>query len=323
MSRQLKEIAPRPSASTLAPINRNDYVLVKQSRELNKILEVTDKNIDVDYISGKAKMQNKRGDMIVSVDLNELQTLQFDAGTHLFLLYLLYELTKAPHDTGEICVPFKNYMAIRGLKDKKSALDSACRHMAVLRRTSFERLGEHSYGFVNLADSGEVDSKFIKFKPTKTFLDSLNQLNPLPTALGIYSINPHKNPYSVYLLHKLLESKRENGDRIISVKALVDGMNNLPSREDEMLNHRHLTRNIIGPFERDMDALLWCLKWEYCGEKETPAPTDVSTNYDIFINSYIKVYWLDYPDQIQYLAAKAKHQKKATKNSKQTTSQNQ
>ena len=290
-------------------LQSSDFVMIKQSRETNKFLEITDKNVDVDSITGVAKMRNKRGDMTVNVPLAGLQELKLDPGTHMFFTYLLYELTKAPCSAEEICVPFNDYMKARGLKDKKSALEAACKYMAVLKGASFSLQTDDSYKFINIADSGSVNSKTIFFKPTSTFLKSLGKLKPLPTIWGFFKINPHKNPYSVYLLHKLLELKRENGDRIVSVKSLTDGMNNLPTKEEESCGSRHVTRNIIEPFERDLDALSWCLAWEYCGEKETEAPKDVSSNFSSFINSYIKVRWLSYPDHTQYIKARARHAK--------------
>ena len=82
-----------------------------------------------------------------------------------------------------------------------------------------------------------------------------------------------------------------------------------------------MTRRIIDPFERDMDALSDTLKWAYCHSNNTPLTDEElkNLNYDTFIELLIKTEWNNYPDQTARLERKAERQEQAKQRKKKPT----
>ena len=114
---------------------------------------------------------------------------------------------------------------------------------------------------------------------------------------------------------------KKNED-IIAVKTLLAAAPNLPSYEEVMNTDRALSRRIIEPFERDMDALEDTLTWTYCRSNNTPLTDEElsSMSYDTFINLLIKIDWKQYPDQTARLERKAQRIEQEKKGKKRKTS---
>ena len=77
---------------------------------------------------------------------------------------------------------------------------------------------------------------------------------------------------------------------------------------------RALTRLIIEPFERDLDALEETLSWTYCHSNNTPLTDEelATLSYDVFKDLLIHTEWKDYPDQTARLQRKAEAIEKQT-----------
>ena len=89
-----------------------------------------------------------------------------------------------------------------------------------------------------------------------------------------------------------------------------------------MNTDRAISRRIIEPFERDMDALEDTLTWTYCHSNNTPLTDEElsSMSYDTFISLLIKIDWKQYPDQTARLKRKAERIEQAEQGKKRKTS---
>jgi hypothetical protein len=116
--------------------------------------------------------------------------------------------------------------------------------------------------------------------------------------------NIKENPWKYWLARKISEHKRMNigkpNEDTISVQTLIDACPNYPTYEKVMREDRAITRRIIEPFERDLDALNPSISWEYQGLTESPR------NYREFINANIVIHWSTYPDTRQIEAERRK-----------------
>lgn len=99
---------------------------------------------------------------------------------------------------------------------------------------------------------------------------------------------------------------KKNED-VIAVKTLLAATPNIPSYDVVMAKDRALSRRIIEPFERDMNALKDTLTWTYCHSSSQPLTNEELSNfsYQIFIKLLIKIDWKSYPDQTARLKRKA------------------
>ena len=118
-----------------------------------------------------------------------------------------------------------------------------------------------------------------------------------------------------------MNAGKKNED-IIAVKTLLAVAPNLPSYEEVMNTDRAISRRIIEPFERDMDALEDTLTWTYCHSNNTPLTDEElsSMSYDTFISLLIKIDWKQYPDQTARLKRKAERIEQAEQGKKRKTS---
>ena len=114
-----------------------------------------------------------------------------------------------------------------------------------------------------------------------------------------------------------MNAGKKNED-IISVETLLSCASALPSYDEVMAGDRHISARIIEPFQRDMNALLPTLQWEYC-KKDTGAPLsddEIELSYYTFKNLNVHVTWLNYPDQTKRLERKAESIKEKSRSRK-------
>ena len=90
----------------------------------------------------------------------------------------------------------------------------------------------------------------------------------------------------------------------------------LPSFEQIKKNGRHYERDIIKPFESNMDAIDEIL-WDYCTSSGKVLKKTLTDNIkpEIFFRDdlFVKITWIGYPDTQPLLQAKEKQRKKAEK----------
>lgn len=236
---------------------------------------------------------------------------------------LAIELTKTGAKSPTVTIPFSRYMEMRGLKDRKAARERAIEDLQTLRKIGIEwdeprKKETRHYAFVNIADSGYID-RDIHFVFGSTFYGILKQYPIMRYPEQLLRIDTHKNPNSLYIGRKCAEHKNMNAGKpnedIISVKTLLEVCKYIPSYETVMKENKNVSKRIIEPFERDLDALSDTFKWGYCHSHGSPLTDEeyAAFGYSLFITLNVKITWNNYPDQTARLERKAEAIEKAKK----------
>lgn len=218
-----------------------------------------------------------------------------------------------------VTLPIKEYLDMRGLKDEKEIREQVKGDIDALERISFEYkgTGKNQGAWLKVSISGgtvgQIKNGDIVFRLNQDFIDSfkvgegnrfLYMYFPREALTGSVKVNPWK----YYLGRKISEHKRMNIGKpnadTISVQTLIDACPNYPTYEKVMQGDRAISRRIIEPFERDLDALSPSILWEYQGLPESPK------SYQDFINANIVIHWSAYPDTAELEAGKKQRAKK-------------
>jgi len=216
-------------------------------------------------------------------------------------------------------LPIKEYLDMRGLKDEKEIREQVKGDIDALERISFEYkgTGKNQGAWLKVSISGgtvgQIKNGDIIFRFNQDFFDSFKEGEgnrflymyfPREALTGSVKLNPWK----YWLGRKIAEHKRMNigkpNEDTISVQTLIDACPNYPTYEKVMQGDRAISRRIIEPFERDLDALSPSLSWEYQGLYENPR------NYQEFISANIVIHWSAYPDTAELEAGKKQRAKK-------------
>lgn len=295
---------------------------------LTKLKATEGKTAVIDKITGTATVT--KGNFTLTIP-NYTSLAGLKTSTYQLLDLIIIELTNGGAKTPSVVIPLSAYMERRGLKDRKEAKNQVKADLEVLRQASItgeEKRGKNTqaYSFVNIADGGEVRRNGdIVFTLGQTFYNMLLGYPVMPYPVQLLALNNKRNPNSYYLLRKIAEHKNMNiakkNEDIIAVKTLLAVAPNLLSYEEVMATDRAITRKIIEPFERDMDALEDTLTWTYCHSNNTPLTDEElsSMSYDTFITLLIKTDWKQYPDQTARLERKAERLEQTEKAKKKKT----
>lgn len=296
---------------------------------LTKIKPSTNGNTVLNHITGTATIT--QGDLSITIP-NFTELTGFKTSTYQLLDALTVALTETGANSPTVALSLEEYMAKRGLKDKKEARKQATDDLNTLfnAQISFKEKRkkgqEQDFHDIRIIDSKGIRKGVINVTFGTAFYNILSGYPIMPYPSQLWTLNSKRNPNSFYLLRKIAEHKNMNtgkkNEDIISVKTLLAVAPNLPSYEEVMVTDRAITRKIIEPFERDMDALEDTLTWTYCHRNNTPL-TDKELsglNYDTFISLLIKTDWKQYPDQTARLERKAERLEQAEKAKKKKTS---
>lgn len=129
----------------------------------------------------------------------------------------------------------------------------------------------------------------VVFAFSSLFIQYLCTQYIMPFPRQLLTINSNKNPYSYNLGRKLAAYFNMNlgkpNQNIISVRNLAKIMN------ISLKTTKHISQQIIQPFERDIDALVdigVLKKWEYCNSKREPLTSrQLKSNH---FNDWLKQY---------------------------------
>ena len=288
------------------------------TNNLTKMRFIEGKTAEINPVTGTATI--KKGNFTLEIP-NYANLVGLRTSTYQLLDAITVALTITGAKSPTVIIPLDQYMKCRGLKNRKEAKNQVKTDMEILRQASIkgeEKRGKdtHSYGFINIADSGEIKRNGdIVFTFGNSFYNKLLSYPIMPYPSQLQKINNKKNPNSYYLLRKISEHKNmnigKNNEDIISVKALLSDAPYIPSYEKVMKTGRQLNQRIIEPFERDMDALSETLCWNYCHSNKQPLTNEElsSISYDLFTSLLIKTEWKEYPDQSVRLERKQEETK--------------
>lgn len=305
----------------------SDFSTIRQGIGTNTLTKLRpdqreDGNTKIDR-NGTATI--KQGDFSITIT-NYIQLVGLRTSTYQLFDALTISLTESGAKSPTVILSLSEYMKRRGLKDRKEARKQLVADLNVLLKTNItwkEKRREIPAGGMNITDNWvwyDKKKTTVCYTFTQSFYNILLGYPVMLYPAQLQRLNARKNPNSYYLLRKITEHKNMNvgkhNENIISVKTLLENTPYIPSFDEVMNKDRALTRRIVEPFERDMDALAETLKWEYCRSKGEDTSGIVSPpSYDDFIGLFVKVTWNSYPDQTARLARKAQRieQSKAKK----------
>ena len=328
-----------PASSRVAPSilptddrGKSTFSTIRQGTATNALTKVkasTKRNTVIDPITGTATITQESLTITIP-DFTELTG--FKTSTYQLLDALTVALTETGAKSPIVALSLEEYMAKRGLKDKKEARKQATDDLETLfnSKISFKEKRkkgqEQSFHDIRIIDSKGIRKGIINVSFATAFYNILLGYPIMPYPAQLWTLSSKRNPNSFYLLRKIAEHKNMNvgkkNEDIIAVKTLLAVVPNLPSYEEVMEADRHLDQRIIQPFERDMDALEDTLTWTYCHSNNNPLTDEELANlsYDTFITLLIKTDWKQYPDQTARLEKKAKRIEQAEQKKKRKTS---
>jgi len=299
----------------------SEYGKIRQGVVTNALYKSKSRpdNTIIDLITGAATIQD-RG---LEIRLQSASGKDLNEPTKKLLDFFCQDLTEGGAKSPLVKTSIDEYMSKRGLKNRKEAYKQVRSCLVTLggAQVSWEQKevtgAIKPYRFVNIADSGSLDSSgSIEFTFGATFFEVLQGYAIMRLHALYWRLNAKYNPNSGYYLRKLHEHKNMNigkdNEDTIAVDTLLDASPESKTYEEVMAGNRNLTDRIIDPFERDMDALDEALTWEYCHRNGAPLTDEEldTMNYSIFIKLNVKVFWRNYPDQTKRLADKAERDRK-------------
>lgn len=310
------------SSVKVEAIETATFDTIRQGKATNQFTKISSSNNNADVnLNGEARI--KEGEITVFIDNYTNLTRGLSPTTYRLLDALTVSFTESGATDTLITIPLKYYMEKCGIKDPKTARKQVKDELNTLYNISLEwteKNGKHEKDFAKtrLCDSVGIKKGVILFNLTPAFFTYLKNTPVMPYPPQLYRINSKYNPHSFFFLRKIAEHKNMNYSKsnadIIAVKTLLNASPEMPKYKD-IAKGGEITRRIIDPFERDMDALEDTITWEYChknGHPLTNEETETFT-YELFEALLIKITWKKYPDR--------ELQKKAIQQSKPKTNQ--
>lgn len=327
-----------PAISRVAPSilptderEKSTFSTIRQgtaTNALTKIKPSTKRNTIIDTITGTATIT--QGNLSITIpDFTKLTG--FRTSTYQLLDALTVALTETGAKSPAVALSLEEYMKKRGLKDKKEARKQVTDDLETLFNATIsfkekrKKGQEQDFHDIRIIDSKGIRKGIINVTFGTAFYNILLGYPIMPYPAQLWELNSKRNPNSFYLLRKIAEHKNMNvgkkNEDIIAVKTLLAAAPYLPSYEEVMNTDRAISRRIIEPFERDMDALEDTLTWTYCHSNNTPLTDEElsSMSYDTFISLLIKIDWKQYPDQTARLKRKAERIEQAEQGKKRKT----
>jgi len=197
----------------------------------------------------------------------------------------------------------KTYMAERGLSDEKSLRQQVERDLDIIFGSSINWVGRGKSGdFRNLRIIGDkgIKNGIVFYEFTRGFFDVLlsNKSTRLlymqfPVVL-LRAANAKANPWAYFLgrraaLHRHMNRGQSN-ENVIGISTLLAACPDFPTLEEVMATTRDVTRRMIEPFERDMDAQTEAYTWEYQDGGKRP------NSGKAFMAANVIIKWKDNPE---------------------------
>jgi len=304
MLSSIKPDAVELTKKNIAPVTEK-WCKMRQNAGTNQLcatLVIDEKYFAIDLM-GNATYINESG---FELKISNFAYLERRTTANMLIDALVVRLTDI--NKKNVSISLDDYMLLRGLKDKKNARKQVIRDIKTISNVSFsfrKRVKNH-YEVINLviADNIGIKNNIIYCDFNNLFYDSLHVKQYMYFPLSLFLINVKLNPHSFNFGRKIATHIRTNigkpNERIISVLTLISASPNFPKHED--LNWKHVTQQIIEPFERDMD-IIKDFGWSYCGVGGVQIDQPVS--YQQFITSNIKITSNNYPE-ISHIAEKRK-----------------
>lgn len=325
-----KNLVPR-SGIPESPLKNNKFTLFPQNNATNQVSRLNTRR-NSNHLPGNITK-------VVYRDISALfsgKTLGVPE-TQLLDFVVLQHYLKNNHDNDPtVSFSLKEYMDARGLNDAKSARRSLKNGLNKLVSLQISYSGgsrnnpfNQSFGKHNLFSGYD----YVRGAVTITLTQETNQLLTInqhamlmPYSKAMFKLDPKKDASSWYILHKLLENKKENygksrADRM-KISTLLENCPKLPTYEEVMHGNRHVNDRIIQPFFTAVAKLSSEFDYTFLTSDGQPFNYEEGVSYQEFANSELIITaWFDYPDDDlkRIVAKKEKYKKQNRQKSKKKT----
>lgn len=305
----------KPDEEIPVKIASSPYAPMLQGSLINAHAHASKKKMEVDTITNRGSIITENG---IAIFFDSITNIDLSVTEHLMLDYALMKVTEnipgkldakleELDKARQVTFTVNEYMEDRGLKDKKSAREQIIKTVTSL----FEQTVSGEEKVIVREDGKKPKPKTVKYdmrildkkSDTSTIIDKgivsfsftldmakyLNQVYITQYHKGLLQINGKVNPHSYYLARKLslhfnMNIGKKNENRI-GVRALTEACPDLPTYESVKQTKRQtVTQDIINPFERDMDALLYAYDvlsdWHYCKANGEPLTDKELTDFN-------------------------------------------
>lgn len=284
----------------------------------------------VDAITGNAIIE--QGTLKVFIDKYSELTGGLRTSTHKLLDACTIALTRQNNYRGKdeklnplVTIPLEHFMKLCGIPLTKTSKDRARRKvkedLETLYRVSLEwseTSGKKTRDFAKM----RVCDKIALLNGNIVFSFSLDMAHYLTNAYIMqYPIDllkvDERNPNTYHigkklLLHNSIDNNQRKGTaHILSVKCLLEACPDIPTYEQVLATGRQLDQRIKTPFEKAINSLSAFIRWEYCNSKGVPLTEEQlqATDYETFINLFIKFEVIGELDKTPRLNARAEEAK--------------
>ena len=338
MIKEQIEIIKESKLNPIAVID-SPYGMIRQDTATNALARISSKTIaEIDQFMGTGLIRTSNGNTDVQVLINEYANVQLKQSTSKLLRLVTMRFTEAGSKSPTVSISLNDAMDALGLKNKDKARIAIKKDLEALYNISLKVVKTHSskkqdYLEFRICDTYHIGNGVASMNfSAPIFLHLQNcPLMPYPKELLRIESNQQKNPYSFFIGDKLTElAKLNQFDRnsnaikehfITDIKNLLSicMANGMPTYEEVMATDRAVSRKIVEPLERDLDALENIFLWEYCHAKGVPltdAEVEADIEYKEYTQRFIKIIMNENYPREEWDKKKAEHKQKQTKRAK-------
>ncbi len=282
----------------------NPYLSTINTNALNQLARLKPSVYDVNPITGVAIFKHKNT-LVRILDFKNLP-IKTISHTAIYLLQaLIMEFNSIGRTSKIITLHIKKYMQLRGLTDKKAVIEQINKDLDLLHRyiityqnnkVKSKKKCDQNFFDINLCQGKGINGQYILFHLSDFFYEYFNDAYIMSVHPDAFKLDPKTSSFPLVFCiysHFNMNYGKKNA-HIISVKTLLEACSKIPTKEKA---YPQLSQRIIEPFERDMEALKFCIKWEYCnplGAILTDGQCS-NWNYDTWIEFNIKFEIIDHP----------------------------
>jgi len=288
------------------------YGMIRQDPAINALSRISSRTgAEMDPFLGTGLIRTKNGNTDIQVLIAEYGNVQLKQSTSKLERLLTICFTEAGSNCSTVSISLKDAMYALGLKNKQKARTTIKKDLEALYNITLKVIKNHSskkqdYLEFRICDVWCIKNGIISMNFSAPIFKHLQNcpVMPYPKELLRIESNQQKNPYSFYIGDKITElaklNQHDNNTQklkeyfIVSVNNLLKlcMSNGMPTYEEVMTSDRAVSRKIVEPLEKNLNALENIFSWEYCHAKGLPLTDDeleADISYKEYTQRYIKV----------------------------------
>ena len=297
----------------------NPHLSTINTNAFNQLSRLKPSVYDLNPITGAAIFRHKNT-VVRILDFKNLPTKTISHTSNYLLQALIMEFNSTGRASKIITLHIKKYMGLRGLTDKKAVIEQINKDLDLLHRyiithqnkkVKSKKKCDQNFFDISLCQGKGIEGQYILFHLSDFFYEYLTDAYIMFVHPDAFKLDPKTSSFPLLFCiysHFNMNYGKKNA-HIISVRTLLEACSKIPIKEKA---YPQLSQRIIEPFERDMEALNFCIKWEYCNSLGAILTDDQYSNwnYDTWIELNIKFKIIDHPLKD---AVRQKQTKKAKK----------